>query len=83
MRAPVPLRDAPLIKRRARELSRDGCSWCGTPYIWQGRAEFLFQFGVLTRRGVAWDGDEQFCSRWCFVDFYEDGGFADVAGAHS
>ncbi len=59
----------------------DGCAWCGTPYRWDGARQYLYQFAVVTTRGVVWDRDEQFCSRWCFLDFYEDGGFADIKGA--
>jgi hypothetical protein len=77
----LDLRSDPLVKRRASETSPDGCAWCGTPYRFDGDREHLYQFAVVTRRGIAWDRDEQFCSRWCFVDFYEDGGFADIRGA--
>ena len=66
-----------VIKQRARSLDKDGCGWCGTPHIHTARAYYLYRFGVVTRRGIAWDDDNQFCSKWCFADYHDEACFLD------
>ena len=66
-----------VIKHKAKNLSVEGCGWCGTPYRQTVGNRYLFRFGVVTQRGIAWDEDNQFCSKWCFMDYHDEVCFID------